>query len=343
MSNENSNIEFNTLKTSVIIATYNGSKYILHELESIKNQTVKIDEVIISDDASTDNTCEIIKEFISQNNLSNWQVLEHLTNIGFSKNFMSALYLASGDVVFLADQDDIWANNKVEKILDIFRKDSSIKAVASEFQFIDGVGNLINAPKKIPYSKCLYNNKISYIKPESNVIRSYIRGCTMCVSKDVIQYAKDNSLENMASNALLGHDWILWMLASLLGNACILHAPLIKYRFHESNTSLTAITRKELLGSKKNRVQGIQKSIQIHSFILEHLLDYTNQNKKVFNLISKCINFEKKRLRLVEKGNIFDFLLLFLDVDKYSIYYNSFFKGIRVYIGDYLYSKKGDK
>lgn len=69
-------------KISVVMTTYNGKKYLLEQLESLRNQTLKIDEVIIMDDCSKDETPELIRKYIIDNNLSGWKLIENQTNQG---------------------------------------------------------------------------------------------------------------------------------------------------------------------------------------------------------------------------------------------------------------------
>ena len=83
------------MKNSVVMATYNGSKYIIEQLDSIKNQVLSPDEVIICDDCSTDKTVEIIENYIHQNNLCGWKLYKNEKNIGFFNNFFKAMHLCT--------------------------------------------------------------------------------------------------------------------------------------------------------------------------------------------------------------------------------------------------------
>ena len=93
---------------SLVMTTYNGLKYISEQLESIKNQTVLPDEVLIYDDRSTDGTYEYVQEYIKTNKLDKWNVVRNKENKGYSLNFSDAMKESHGDIVFLCDQDDIW-------------------------------------------------------------------------------------------------------------------------------------------------------------------------------------------------------------------------------------------
>lgn len=104
------------MKTSVVMSTYNGEKYITEQLDSLRTQSQSADEVIIADDCSTDHTVEIVRRYINQHNLSDWQVIVNQHNKGWRRNFMEAMWSASGDLIFPCDQDDIWRNDKIKVI-----------------------------------------------------------------------------------------------------------------------------------------------------------------------------------------------------------------------------------
>ena len=114
-----------TPKISVCIATYNGEKYIKEQLESIIHQLGEYDEIIISDDGSNDKTIQIIENFKD----TRIKIFNHSPNRKTkykfdltTRNIENALSKAKGDFIFLADQDDIWIKNKVEKLIPFFEK-----------------------------------------------------------------------------------------------------------------------------------------------------------------------------------------------------------------------------
>ena len=103
-------ISMNSKKISVCLASYNGEKYIREQLDSILPQLGENDEIIISDDHSTDNTINVIKSL----NDSRIKIFENNLGKGYSRNFENAINQATGDIIFLSDQDDVWMENKVE-------------------------------------------------------------------------------------------------------------------------------------------------------------------------------------------------------------------------------------
>lgn len=98
---------------SVVMATYNGAKYIREQLDSILAQTYPLKEIIIQDDGSTDDTPAICEEYASK--WSNIKFIRNEHNLGFNLNFKSAAMKAAGDYVAFSDQDDVWFSDKIER------------------------------------------------------------------------------------------------------------------------------------------------------------------------------------------------------------------------------------
>ena len=114
------------MKTSVALCTYNGQSFLSEQLNSILNQTHPVDEIIICDDCSTDQTIEIIKYFKDKfPNLI--QLFENENSLGTIKNFEKAISLTKGDLIFLSDQDDIWFSSKVNEMVTFFDKNTKCK------------------------------------------------------------------------------------------------------------------------------------------------------------------------------------------------------------------------
>ena len=99
---------------SVCMATYNGSRYLREQIDSILVQLSKEDELVISDDYSTDSTCDIIKAY----NYPRIKLFSNELQKGVTHNFENALLHSKGDIIFFADQDDVWLPNKVKELSD---------------------------------------------------------------------------------------------------------------------------------------------------------------------------------------------------------------------------------
>lgn len=245
------------LKISVAMTSYNGEKFIKTQLSSLLKQIRKPDEVIIVDDVSTDNTVEIIKDFITENKLYDWKLTVNEENLGFKQNFKKALSLATGDIVFLCDQDDCWCEDKIESISSIFYTNPDILAVNSSFTVIDGDG--VEDDKTYKRGKNNYGlidvtlkKQLTKIKLSTVIHCNISPGCTMAVRRELIgEYVKN-------TECLLPHDYELNIMAAAKNSLYFYDAPLIKYRIHSGNAigleikpqSRTLIATEKLAGAR---------------------------------------------------------------------------------------------
>ena len=126
-------------KVSVAICTYNGKNYILEQLNSIANQTVKPDEIVICDDCSKDDTIYIIKQFVSNTNIR-VRLNTNDYNIGYTLNFQKCLGLCLGNLIFMSDQDDIWYPKKIENVISIFANNPHLIGVTHDGRLVDEEG-----------------------------------------------------------------------------------------------------------------------------------------------------------------------------------------------------------
>jgi len=127
---------FCQMKLSVALCTYNGAKFIESQIDSILNQSLLVDEIVVSDDGSTDNTLALLNKCQERTKV-NIRILTNQTPLGVNGNFSKAIHNCSGEIIFLADQDDIWKNNKVEKIVGWFESHPRKEAVFTNATFID--------------------------------------------------------------------------------------------------------------------------------------------------------------------------------------------------------------
>jgi len=199
------------MKTSVAMCTYNGEKFIKIQIESILNQSLPIDEIVICDDGSNDKTIEIIKQF--QREYPNKITLhKNQINLGSNKNFEKAISLCNGDYVFLSDQDDVWKTDKVEKIIHCFLNNPLIEAVFTN-------GDLINFKNEKIVNKTLWNsvfflenqlNKPIHLFKLISSKRNMVTGATLCIKKET----KELILPFPEINSYYHDEWIAIIMAS---------------------------------------------------------------------------------------------------------------------------------
>ncbi len=315
------------MTVSVAVATYNGEKYIEEQLKSIMEQSRAVDQVIITDDGSTDKTVEICKAFIEKNSLSNWKVFVNEENKGYCLNFYGAIEKCNGDVIFLSDQDDRWKLKKVEKMLSCLDENPDISVLSCRYDVIDGEGEIIEA-SGIPYLGTVFDSSVEYLSADSFIGCSYIRGFAMCFKKELKEYLKPIDLKSM-----LSHDWYICLLGTLKGKTAVLNTKLNDYRYHYSNVSLSDMTRKTFLGDREKRLKGLAESIEGHTYLKEFCTD--RKDKKNFE---KLIKLETKRLKFLNNKNFFLWLSLIAYINVYKRYYKSLKGAYRVWIGDFCYA-----
>lgn len=315
---------------SVVLSSYNGEKFITEQLESILNQTVKADEVIICDDRSTDNTQSVVRSFIENHDCKGWQFYVNEKNVGYCLNFYGAINKAKGDIIFLSDQDDIWEKEKIETMLRVMNENPDIYSLASRYSVCDENGKEIEN-SKITYLGDKFDDSIEYLSVNSFIGCSYVRGFSMCFRSKIKEYLKPIDLKSM-----LSHDWYINMLAAILSKSAVLNTKLCKYRYHHNNTSLSVLDRKTLIGNFDTRKRGLFESIEAHEYLLS-LNMLSDSDIKAFK---KMIALEKKRLRFLENKNIFLWMSLIGHMGSYKRYYKSLKGAIRIFIGDFLYAYK---
>ena len=132
------------MKLSVAVCTFNGEKYISEQLNSIINQTLAVNEIIICDDQSSDSTIEIINSFIEKYPTL-IKLYQNKINLNVNKNFEKAITLSTGDYIFLSDQDDVWeknSQNELSKAIFIDRKEMVISNIEASkvYQAFIGIG-----------------------------------------------------------------------------------------------------------------------------------------------------------------------------------------------------------
>ncbi len=130
------------LTISVAMGTYNGAVFLREQLESILAQTLHPDELVVCDDASTDGTLEILQEFRERAPFP-VIIVENQRNIGFLRNFERAIGRCAGDIIMLADQDDVWHADKIQRFSEIFAIHPKCGYVFSNAELIDASGNFI--------------------------------------------------------------------------------------------------------------------------------------------------------------------------------------------------------
>lgn len=280
------------MKISVVMTTYNGEKYVEEQLESIRKQTRAANEVLIFDDCSLDETVEVVKKYIDNNSLSGWKISKNITNKGWKKNFFDGIKKATGDYIFLCDQDDIWILDKIEKMIDIIEKNDNISVLASDFYIkLEGEkrSNYQSVKKQMKETEEVeiipFNKKWYYVTRP---------GSTYCFRKNFFYEIEKEWDINIA------HDCNLWYFAVAQGKMALYHHRTMIFRRHGDNAS------SENLNTVYKRYQTAKMAKYINIFFENRVSD---DKKKV---TQEIINFCELRMKFLNDGRICDWIQLIL-------------------------------
>lgn len=203
---------------SVCLATYNGEKYIKAQIESILCQLTTNDEIIISDDGSTDDTLKVLNDF----NDSRIKIYFNQGERGYTRNFENSIKNATGKYIFLSDQDDIWCEGKIDKMIFCLETHA---LVTSDAQFVDE--NLSELDMTFFQFR---GGRSGFL---TNLIKSQYLGACLAFRSDILK----KLLPFPSNSELCPHDLWISLVAEFYYKVKVINEPLIKYRRHQSNVS----------------------------------------------------------------------------------------------------------
>lgn len=208
------------------MCTYNGSRFLPEQLESIAAQTRLPDELVVCDDGSSDSTLEILNEFTRSVDFP-VRIFRNPTNLGSTKNFEQAIGLCTGDLIALCDQDDIWLPEKLAAQAETMERSPEIGGVFSDAEIVDAASH--------PLGKRLWDG-IGFTKKEQRSLqqggvidvllrRNVVTGATLMFRANL------RPLFEPILASWVHDGWIAWMLA-MDSKLALLERPLVQYRLH---------------------------------------------------------------------------------------------------------------
>lgn len=212
---------------SIAIATYNGERFLRQQLDSLYSQTRLPDEVVVSDDASTDGTQAILQEYAERYGLI-WSVNDG--KHGVNANFFRAISLCHGDYIQICDQDDIWYPTKLERHLQQMQALERLHpnqplVVCSEMSHIDAEGQLMLQGQSLPASNRWQDTLMT---------TDHGQGCTMLCNQHLCQLALATYRQHPEADTVC-YDVLLGFTAAILGTKHNIGEPLMHYRHHGRN------------------------------------------------------------------------------------------------------------
>ncbi|MDJ1505630.1 glycosyltransferase family 2 protein [Xanthocytophaga agilis] len=233
---------------SVVMATYNGSRYIAQQLESILGQTYPNIEIIISDDASVDHTQEILQNYAKR--YENIRLLLHYENVGYVKNFERGIIASTGSLIAPSDQDDIWKPEKITRLVSAINT-SDIVYCDSELISAEGepLGLRLSQIRRFTSFSSVLNFTVGNSAP----------GHAMLIKRQVAEKA-------LPLLACSSHDFWLGFVATFSNGISYLDEVHVQYRQHENNVC-GAFNSKDKTGKKFKRMKQSRQIRQANARI----------------------------------------------------------------------------
>lgn len=244
------------MRISVAMCTYNGAEFLPAQLESIAQQTRPPDEIIVCDDASTDETRTVLQSFARSASISVSLYFSD-ENSGSVRNFERAIGLCSGDVIALSDQDDVWRADKLELIEHAFINHPAPGLVFSDAEIVD---KNLNATGKRMW------DEVEFDAHKQKLIRSgrslevliygwTVTGATMAFRSDFAKLALP-----IPTNIAMIHDgWIALTIAAV-ADVAFIDEPLVRYRQHERQQ--IGAPRRQYPAPTQRGLQGFEDALR---------------------------------------------------------------------------------
>lgn len=298
-----------TPTVAVLLATYNGEKFLVEQLESILSQTYQNIHLYCADDSSTDKTKDILYQFKNQYP-EKISLYCHEVNQGYVKNFEFLLKNCSEKYIALSDQDDIWHPEKLDEEMSLLQEVE--KNTNNQAVLVHSDLEMINEENYILHKSYFKYRKY---KLKNSKDLGHILGPCGVMGNTIVMNSKLKSLILPFPDLLDMHDYWIAVIAELFGHRVTINKPLVQYRIHEKNVS----NSKDRLAKKKNSF--FSRDIKLAN--LE-----TNRKKYLLKLLDKVENVEDKQIlkKYLEYLNFKSSrLLIFFNLVKFSLVKRDFY------------------
>ena len=270
---------------SVAMCTYNGARFLSEQLESIANQTVPVDELVVCDDGSTDDTIQFLKTFSKKLPFPVF-IHQNETNLGSTKNFERCLSLCKGDIIFFSDQDDAWQPDKVKKQMAYFKNHPEMDAVFSDAMMMDDDSKPTGRTiwEEIEFNTALQNKWIAGQAHEILFKGFVVTGATLAIRKSALP----RLMPFPTHVPDLIHDAYIAMILSLEEKIGFINESLVHYRIHSS--------QQVGFGSKVDPVTFKNRFSRDRNEKLGPLREKADKLEKLYLLLMEIPLFPKEKL-----------------------------------------------
>ncbi|WP_252899696.1 glycosyltransferase [Lactococcus fujiensis] len=254
------------MKTAVLMATYNGEKFLENQLDSVRNQELKPDFVVFRDDCSTDGTIAFLKQYIARYNLENWLIRENETNLGWRLNFRQLLIDSQEldvDLVFFSDQDDTWKLDKNRRQVEVLKEHPEIEVLSGDIE-IKKISEQATIPTYFEFSD--HYAQISKY-PAKTTYNSFRSGWTLAIRRSLV----DAALKYWKPEYNITHDVLFATLSSLTETGYNLNQTVGIHLRHAGNASGKALLT--IHDPKALHVSELYKFVGFYDIIYKILKD----------------------------------------------------------------------
>ncbi|QQQ27502.1 glycosyltransferase family 2 protein [Chryseobacterium indoltheticum] len=278
-------------KISVALCTYNGEKFIREQIDSILDQSLKVDEIVVCDDGSTDQTKNILAEY-EQKFPNIFKIHLNEKNLRSVKNFEKAISICTGEIIFLSDQDDVWGKDKVKIFANFFENNKNIDVVCSNGFIIDE-----NTVQKKHYTVWDVPKFLSESKKEINyfkifaTIGNFATGASMAIRKSFT-----NQVLPFPTVEGLHHDEWIALVSAEQKKFAFLNDKLFSYRIHSEQQVGGICYSKDEASKKKliSRFDYDKKTAIFRDFKIK-LRTLNDKERKFSAYLEKDFNEDAKR------------------------------------------------
>ena len=294
---------------SVVMTTYNGARYLSEQLESLMAQEVLPDEIIVADDCSMDASYEIVRAFAAAHPLIEWRVYRNEQNLGWKRNFKEAIGKASGEFIYLCDQDDVWTSNHIAGLWDAMQAHSEIDVMTSHAEPFYEEGAF--EPNSVDF-ECSESGRVATIQADKRYLLVRAPGCTYCLRRTFVE-----SLMPYWPNGV-EHDAFLYASSCLKGGLGYLDTTTLRFRRHADNAS------DERTKNRDESVKLLDGFLQKNQAIREWLLSLNPSERArleengIFDLLDCTDSFTRGRITALKHPSVVSLCRLVLHADMYA-------------------------
>ncbi len=252
---------------TIVLATYNGEKYIIEQLQSILNQTYKNFTILIIDDNSNDDTIKVVEGFFKENEFKSYSIFINPINLGPTKSFEAGVKLVKTKYIAFCDQDDIWFENKLEYYLNEIKNYDLVYASSYILK-----NNIVE--------KNIFPNNTKYNTIFGELAHNNARGATIMLTTDLAT--------KLIPYFDLYDKWIL-INSKFIANIKEIDIPLHYYRIHTENVNGGSFRKRDIKSLIEVQTYNVYFYTQMLNFFKNTELNKKYNKKDVFHSIEKLI------------------------------------------------------